>query len=705
MSDSFIGRQVGKYEILEKLGQGGMGKVYKGRQTSLNRLVAIKVLPAQLALDPEFVQRFRQEALVIAELQHENIVHIYDVDSVPHAGGDDLWFIVMEYVDGYNLRERPGGSRAMAAADVRSIGLALADALEYAHQRGIVHRDIKSANVMVTREGKIKLMDFGVAKSAGGIRTATGSVLGTPDYMSPEQARGGEIGPYSDIYSLGVLLYELSTGRLPFSGGDPFQVAFRHVSETPPAPSSIVPTLPEWLETVILKCLEKDPGDRYPSATELEQDLEQLPGTTDLDATIRTPPGGASLLPPESPRPETDPHAPTLPTTPSPVSAAAPSPTAAPSSTPAPSSGAPSDSAPDLPPPPPLPSATPAAPAPAAAELPPSPGPAEGSRSWLWGALIVVAILALGGLAWMIANRTELPEQVDAGNTELAAAGPAAAGPAAAGLPTLPAEVHRQALAEARRLLAEARFEDALATLPAEDGSAHDSQVAELRQEIETRRSTTGADDAEGRGSAPRSPTAASPSAAPPSAAPPSADSRTSQTDRRPRPSEIRASAEELWQRAQGEKDDERYHSLRQTLAELAELDMNYARSARWRSKIGNWVEGRESDLREELEDALDDLMDALEDEEPDALADLWGGRLDSGTRRWAEGLWQRFRKVKGSWRIESFRPHDHRADFVVVIDLEVRRERWGKFAPHGQVRWSGALEDRDGVRFLKPLQ
>jgi len=211
-------------------------------------------------MDPEFVQRFQQEARVIATLQHENIVHIYDIEETRNADDEAIYFIVMELVDGYTLSQRPGAGRPMPAEQVRTIGIALGRALDYAHRQGIVHRDIKGANVMVTAEGQIKLMDFGIAKSAGGDKTATGSILGTPEYMAPEQARSGEVTAQSDIYSLGVLLYELATGRLPFSGSDPFAIALKHISEELTRPAEIEPSVPPWLETVILRSTSTDPS-------------------------------------------------------------------------------------------------------------------------------------------------------------------------------------------------------------------------------------------------------------------------------------------------------------------------------------------------------------------------------------------------------------------------------------------------------------
>ncbi len=267
-NDPWIGRTFGRYQFESEIGRGGMGVVYRARQLSLNRPVAIKVLPTRFALDEQFRQRFQQEAQVIATLVHENIVHVYDIEPA-----EGTYFIVMELIDGSSLRELRA-SRRFGVEEVRSIGIAVARALRCAHAQGIVHRDVKSHNVMVTRDAKVKLMDFGIARVDGtGIKTQTGSVLGTPEYMAPEQARTGETSPRTDLYSLGVLLYELATGRLPFTGNDPFSVAFKHVSEDPAPPRSVEPGLPEWLERVILKAMAKAPEERYQSAAELERDL------------------------------------------------------------------------------------------------------------------------------------------------------------------------------------------------------------------------------------------------------------------------------------------------------------------------------------------------------------------------------------------------------------------------------------------------
>lgn len=329
LTDARIGRTLGRYRIERELGRGGMGVVYLGRQLSLNRLVAIKVLPPQMAADPQFRRRFEQEARVIAALAHENLVHVYDIEEA-----EDTFFIVMELVDGQTVRAIRE-ARRLTPEEIRSIGIAVARALEAAHRQGIIHRDVKSHNVMVTREGRVKLMDFGIARVAGGggIKTATGSVLGTPEYMAPEQARSGESSPQTDIYSLGVLLYEIATGRLPFSGSDPFAVALKHISEVAVPPRQIDPTIPDWLETVIVKTLEKDPARRYASAAEVEVALaaggqEGVPAEV-VDtpaASLEPPPAPVGLLDLGSPAPP--PTLARVPVAVAPAAPLAPSPTA-----------------------------------------------------------------------------------------------------------------------------------------------------------------------------------------------------------------------------------------------------------------------------------------------------------------------------------------------------------------------------------------
>lgn len=283
MADSWIGKTLGRYRIDREVGRGGMGVVYEGRQLSLNRKVAIKVLPPSLALDEEFKQRFYQEARVIAGLTHENLVHVYDVEEV-----DGTSFIVMELIEGESVRELRERRGKLSPGEVCDIGIAVARALSVAHQRGIVHRDVKSHNVMVARDGVgkqiFKLMDFGIARvPSGGIRTATGAILGTPEYMAPEQAQTGELTPRTDLYSLGVMLYELATGCLPFEGGDPFSLAFKHVTEAPTRPCEHDASIPSALEAVILQAMSKDPQERQASALEMVGELQRARGPQTMD--------------------------------------------------------------------------------------------------------------------------------------------------------------------------------------------------------------------------------------------------------------------------------------------------------------------------------------------------------------------------------------------------------------------------------------
>ncbi len=270
MTTGWEGLTLGRFKVEAEIGRGGMGVVYRGRQLSLNRPVAIKVLPPVLAADPQFRERFRQEAEIIAGLSHENIVGVYDIEEA-----EGTYFIVMELLEGESLRSLRERKR-FSPTEVYGIGAALARALAYAHSRGIVHRDVKSQNVIITREGRVKLADFGIARLAGSlVKTQTGAVLGTPEYMAPEQARHGESSPKTDLYSLGVLLYELATGRLPFTGGDPFSIALRHISEAPVAPRRHDPEIPENLERIILTAMAKDPAERFESASRLAEELER----------------------------------------------------------------------------------------------------------------------------------------------------------------------------------------------------------------------------------------------------------------------------------------------------------------------------------------------------------------------------------------------------------------------------------------------
>jgi Serine/threonine protein kinase len=258
-----------RYEIIREIARGGMANVYLARDTKLDREVALKVLPAELSRDPAFVERFRLEAQAAASLNDPTIVAVYDWGQEQETS-----FIVMEYVEGRTLREVI--NRGIVTSDqAAQIGADIAKALAAAHRAGVVHRDIKPGNVLITPTGQVKVADFGIARANGtgeGL-TRTGAVMGTATYFSPEQAQGLAVDRRSDIYSLGVVLYEMVTGAVPFVGDSAVSVAYLHVREPVTAPSERQPDLPPALEAIILTCLAKDPADRYQSADELRADL------------------------------------------------------------------------------------------------------------------------------------------------------------------------------------------------------------------------------------------------------------------------------------------------------------------------------------------------------------------------------------------------------------------------------------------------
>jgi eukaryotic-like serine/threonine-protein kinase len=267
------GNLVGKrYEISRLLGAGGMGRVYLARDRSLSREVALKVLDDRHAENPEFVERFRREAKAAASLSHPNMVTVYD------AGEDDETpYIAMEYVPEGTLKNKLQERGALPPRVAIGITLEVANALAAAHEKGIVHRDIKPENVLVTDQGHAKVGDFGIARAATATAiTETDLILGSVRYLSPEQAKGEEVGPPSDLYSLGVVLYEMLTGRVPFDEENPIATAMKHVSEEPASPRELDPTIPKALEAITLKLLKKDPEQRYQSATKLAEDLDGL---------------------------------------------------------------------------------------------------------------------------------------------------------------------------------------------------------------------------------------------------------------------------------------------------------------------------------------------------------------------------------------------------------------------------------------------
>jgi len=271
----------GRYEVGELIGRGGMAEVHIGHDTRLGRTVAIKILRSDLARDPSFLARFRREAQAAAALNHPAIVAVYDTGEDTHVepggGTAHVPFIVMEYVEGHTVRDILGDGQAVPIDEAIEITAGVLSGLEYSHHAGIVHRDIKPANVMITPTGAVKVMDFGIARAvadSAATMTQTHAVIGTAQYLSPEQARGETVDARSDIYSTGCLLFELLTGRPPFIGDSPVAVAYQHVREAPAKPSDLAPDVPEVLDRITLKALAKERTARYSSAAEFRNDLE-----------------------------------------------------------------------------------------------------------------------------------------------------------------------------------------------------------------------------------------------------------------------------------------------------------------------------------------------------------------------------------------------------------------------------------------------
>src|SRR5215210_3543090 len=259
-----------RYDVIRPLGSGGMGEVYLARDRVLGRDVALKVLRRQYAGDAEFAERFKREAMSAASLSHPNIVQVYDRGETEEGSS----YIAMEYVPGGTLKERISGDGPLAAADAAAQGAQVAEALGAAHERGMVHRDIKPQNVLLTASGRAKVADFGIARAGSSATISrTGSVMGTAGYMSPEQALGMPATPKSDLYSLGVVLYEALTGELPFTADNPIAVSMKHVNELLRPPIELNPSIPNGMNALVRKLLAKDPEDRYADAGELADDL------------------------------------------------------------------------------------------------------------------------------------------------------------------------------------------------------------------------------------------------------------------------------------------------------------------------------------------------------------------------------------------------------------------------------------------------
>ncbi len=276
MSD-LIGQTVGRYLLEDLLGQGGMSEVYRAYQPGLDRYVAVKVLHPHLSREAGFVERFEKVAAAVARLRHPNIVQMIDFDC-----WDENYYMVMEYIDGPTLKTQLDVQlQPYTLEEAARILNALGSGVDYAHQRGVVHRDLKPSNIMFTGEGQVVLTDFGIARLLGSATlTETGSVLGTPAYMSPEQAQGERGDERSDIYSLGIILYELTTGKLPFEAESTMGLVLKQISEPPPWPRDVNPELPEAVESVILQALAKNPDERYQSAGELSAAFTQAAGLT-----------------------------------------------------------------------------------------------------------------------------------------------------------------------------------------------------------------------------------------------------------------------------------------------------------------------------------------------------------------------------------------------------------------------------------------
>lgn len=296
-----IGRKLGnRYEVIERIGGGGMAVVYRALDTLLNRYVSIKVLRAQYSTDEDFVRRFRREAQAAASLSHPNVVNIYDVG----VEGED-YYIVMEFVDGRTLKEVIQEGAPLPINEAIDIAKQICSALGHAHENNIVHRDIKPHNILISKDKRVKVTDFGIARAiTSNTITQDGSVLGSVHYFSPEQARGGITDVKSDIYSLGVVLYEMITGELPFSGETPISVALKHLQDEFMEPRQINPALPQSVENIVLKSLAKNPSVRYQTARDMLRDLEKallypnVPKFTvpsfDEHSTIQVPAAGLS---------------------------------------------------------------------------------------------------------------------------------------------------------------------------------------------------------------------------------------------------------------------------------------------------------------------------------------------------------------------------------------------------------------------------
>lgn len=291
----------GRYELTDELASGGMATVWCAQDRILTRQVAIKILHDRFARDESFLERFRREAIAAARLAHPNIVAIYDTGEEESSTGTRDHYIVMEYCAGGPLDDLARDRGPLPAARIASIGSAIAAALDHAHQHGVIHRDVKPANILVAGDGTVKVADFGIAKAAeqSGDISTTGDVLGTVAYMAPELAAGEGVDGRSDLYSLGVVLYELATGRLPFHGDSHVAVALKHVNEAPTPPRALRPSVPRELNDVIMTALAKDPAHRFHAAEDMRRALDRISGGAQFSAAAA--PRRVGAEPPQPP--------------------------------------------------------------------------------------------------------------------------------------------------------------------------------------------------------------------------------------------------------------------------------------------------------------------------------------------------------------------------------------------------------------------
>jgi len=271
----------GRYQVLKELGRGGMGIVFQAHDKQLNEQVALKIISPVLSNDPESLERLKREVSSARRISHPNIIRIYDIGET-----NGLHFVSMEFFPGQSLKEYIRNSGALSLIQGSHIVLQICEGLEAAHWQRIIHRDLKSQNILIDPTGNVKIIDFGLARSSymEGM-TATGLILGTPEYMSPEQVSGKKTDERADIYSFGIILYEIFTGKLPFRGESAISVGFQQIRDEPPRPRDVNPQIPEELERIILKALQKDPNKRYVSIRELRQDFEKLLQTAAPDSS------------------------------------------------------------------------------------------------------------------------------------------------------------------------------------------------------------------------------------------------------------------------------------------------------------------------------------------------------------------------------------------------------------------------------------